>query len=79
MSKVSKEVKIGIAFVIAMFLLYYGISFLKGFNLYSCFRQCCGSNASHSCHYKRISGRIGIFNGIRSGKSESDNNLSKYG
>ena len=34
MSKVSKEVKIGIAFVIAMFLLYYGISFLKGFNLF---------------------------------------------
>ncbi len=34
MSKVSKEVKIGIAFIIAMFLLYYGISFLKGFNLF---------------------------------------------
>ncbi|MFT4224034.1 MlaD family protein [Dysgonomonas sp.] len=34
MSKVSKEVKIGIAFVIAMFLLYYGISFLKGFNIF---------------------------------------------
>lgn len=34
MSKISKEVKIGIAFVIAMFLLYYGISFLKGFNIF---------------------------------------------
>ena len=34
MSKVSKEVKIGIAFVIAIFLLYYGISFLKGFNIF---------------------------------------------
>lgn len=34
MSKVSKEIKIGIAFVIAMFLLYYGISFLKGFNIF---------------------------------------------
>lgn len=34
MDKVSKEVKIGIAFVIAIFLLYYGISFLKGINLF---------------------------------------------
>jgi phospholipid/cholesterol/gamma-HCH transport system substrate-binding protein len=34
MNKVSKEIKIGIAFVIAMFLLYYGISFLKGFNIF---------------------------------------------
>lgn len=34
MSKISKEVKIGIAFIIAIFLLYYGISFLKGFNLF---------------------------------------------
>ncbi len=34
MNKVSKEVKIGIAFVIAIFLLYYGISFLKGINLF---------------------------------------------
>ncbi|MDR1504014.1 MAG: MlaD family protein [Prevotella sp.] len=34
MSKISKEVKIGIAFVIAIFLLYYGISFLKGVNLF---------------------------------------------
>lgn len=34
MSKISKEIKIGIAFVIAMFLLYYGISFLKGFNIF---------------------------------------------
>lgn len=34
MGKISKEVKVGIAFVIAMFLLYYGISFLKGFNIF---------------------------------------------
>lgn len=34
MSKVSKEVKIGIAFALAIFLLYYGISFLKGFNIF---------------------------------------------
>jgi phospholipid/cholesterol/gamma-HCH transport system substrate-binding protein len=34
MEKVSKEVKIGIAFVIAIFLLYYGISFLKGVNIF---------------------------------------------
>ncbi|MDR0824079.1 MAG: MlaD family protein [Prevotella sp.] len=34
MGKISKEVKIGIAFVIAIFLLYYGISFLKGINLF---------------------------------------------
>lgn len=34
MSKISKEIKIGIAFIIAMFLLYYGISFLKGFNIF---------------------------------------------
>lgn len=34
MSKVSKEVKIGIAFIIAIFILYYGISFLKGVNLF---------------------------------------------
>lgn len=34
MSKISKEVKVGIAFVLAIFLLYYGISFLKGFNLF---------------------------------------------
>lgn len=34
MAKISKEVKIGIAFVIAIFILYYGISFLKGFNLF---------------------------------------------
>ncbi|MDR1092140.1 MAG: MlaD family protein [Prevotella sp.] len=34
MSKVSKEVKIGIAFILAIILLYYGISFLKGFNIF---------------------------------------------
>lgn len=34
MSKISKEVKIGMAFVIAIFILYYGISFLKGINLF---------------------------------------------
>lgn len=34
MSKISKEVKIGIAFAVAIFLLYYGISFLKGFNIF---------------------------------------------
>ncbi|MDR1884235.1 MAG: MlaD family protein [Prevotella sp.] len=34
MNKISKEIKIGIAFVIAIFLLYYGISFLKGASLF---------------------------------------------
>ena len=34
MGKISKEVKIGMAFVIAIFILYYGISFLKGINLF---------------------------------------------
>lgn len=34
MGKISKEVKIGIAFVIAIFILYYGINFLKGINLF---------------------------------------------
>lgn len=34
MDKISKEVKIGIAFVIAIFILYYGISFLKGINIF---------------------------------------------
>lgn len=34
MGTISKEVKIGIAFVIAIFLLYYGISFLKGVNIF---------------------------------------------
>lgn len=34
MSKISKEVKIGMAFIVAILLLYYGISFLKGVNLF---------------------------------------------
>lgn len=34
MGKISKEVKIGMAFIVAILLLYYGISFLKGFNLF---------------------------------------------
>lgn len=34
MDKISKEVKIGIAFIIAIIILYYGISFLKGVNLF---------------------------------------------
>lgn len=35
MSKIfSKEVKIGLAFVVALFLLYYGINFLKGVNVF---------------------------------------------
>jgi len=32
--KISKEVKIGIAFVFALFILYFGISFLKGVNIF---------------------------------------------
>lgn len=32
--KFSKEVKIGIAFVIALFILYFGINFLKGINIF---------------------------------------------
>ncbi|NDV94093.1 MCE family protein [Dysgonomonas sp. 521] len=34
MGKISKEMKIGMAFIIAIFLLYYGISFLKGINIF---------------------------------------------
>ena len=30
----SKEVKIGIAFLVALFILYYGINFLKGINIF---------------------------------------------
>nr|WP_297166349.1 MlaD family protein [uncultured Dysgonomonas sp.] len=32
--KFSKEVKIGIAFVVALFILYFGINFLKGINIF---------------------------------------------
>lgn len=34
MAKVSKEFKIGIAFLLAIFMLYYGISFLRGINIF---------------------------------------------
>ncbi len=34
MSKVSREVKIGIAFILAIAILYFGISFLKGINIF---------------------------------------------
>lgn len=34
MDKISKEVKIGLAFLIAIFVLYYGINFLKGINVF---------------------------------------------
>ncbi|WP_165020543.1 MULTISPECIES: MlaD family protein [unclassified Dysgonomonas] len=34
MDKISKEVKIGLAFIIAIFILYYGINFLKGINIF---------------------------------------------
>lgn len=34
MNKITKEVKIGIAFIIALFLLYFGINFLKGVNIF---------------------------------------------
>lgn len=32
--KFSKEVKIGVAFIIALFILYFGINFLKGINIF---------------------------------------------
>ena len=32
--KFSKEVKIGIAFIVALFILYFGINFLKGINIF---------------------------------------------
>lgn len=32
--KFSKEVKIGIAFVVALFILYFGINFLRGINIF---------------------------------------------
>lgn len=32
--KLSKEVKIGVAFVVSIFVLYYGINFLKGVNIF---------------------------------------------
>lgn len=34
MSKITKEVKIGIAFIVALFLIYFGINFLKGINIF---------------------------------------------
>jgi phospholipid/cholesterol/gamma-HCH transport system substrate-binding protein len=34
MNKVSREVKIGIAFILAIAILYFGISFLKGINIF---------------------------------------------
>lgn len=34
MSKITKEVKIGIAFIIALLILYFGINFLKGINIF---------------------------------------------
>lgn len=34
MSKITKEVKIGIAFIVALFLVYFGINFLKGINVF---------------------------------------------
>lgn len=34
MEKISKELKIGLAFIIAIFVLYYGINFLKGINIF---------------------------------------------
>lgn len=33
-NKYSKEVKIGVAFLVSIFLLYYGINFLKGVNIF---------------------------------------------
>lgn len=35
MSKITKEVKIGIAFIVALFLVYFGINFLKGINIFT--------------------------------------------
>lgn len=34
MNKISREVKIGIAFILAIVILYFGISFLKGINIF---------------------------------------------
>lgn len=34
MAKVSKEAKIGVAFILAIVILYFGISFLKGINIF---------------------------------------------
>lgn len=34
MKKITKEVKIGIAFVVALVILYFGINFLKGVNIF---------------------------------------------
>lgn len=34
MGKGSKELKIGVAFIISLFILYFGISFLKGVNIF---------------------------------------------
>lgn len=34
MAKVSKEAKIGVAFILAIAILYFGISFLKGINIF---------------------------------------------
>lgn len=34
MSKITKEVKIGIAFIVGLFIAYFGINFLKGINIF---------------------------------------------
>lgn len=51
MSKISKEVKIGIAFVVALFLLYFGISFLKGVNIFK-------PSNSYVAVFKNVSGML---------------------
>lgn len=51
MSKISKEVKIGIAFILALFLLYFGISFLKGVNIFK-------PSNSYVAVFKNVSGML---------------------
>ena len=37
MKRISKEVKIGLAFLISLALLYFGVGFMKGSNVFSTF------------------------------------------
>lgn len=49
MSKITKEVKIGLAFIVALFVLYFGINFLKGLNIFK-------PSNSYTVEFKDVSG-----------------------
>lgn len=49
MSKITKEVKIGLAFIVALFVLYFGINFLKGLNIFK-------PSNSYTVEFNNVSG-----------------------